>query len=544
MPEPDVLDPETTTQQDFSKFTPLQMQAAAILELRRREKVGAIEKVQNSLSAFVREGWHILEPSTPLVWNWHIDVICKALEDVTRGECKRLLINVPPGHMKSLLVSVFWPAWEWLTMPHRRFIFATYSQPLTLRDSHRCRELMQSSWYRDRIKRQFGPKGNRIWYFTGDQNAKGFYENKERGFRFSTSVGGAGTGHRGDVVAVDDAQNVEEFPTPGSLEAVSSWWDQRMSSRLNDMATGAFVVIQQRVHENDLAGHLIAMDERNKNNPAWTPYRRLTLASEFDPAMPTVEGDPRTQKDELLFPEKFPRDVIEAAKIQLGPYAFASQHQQQPYPASGGILRINAFRFWYPAGTVPPATVALADDQGNTIPAIQIPLPARFDVEALSWDMAFKDTHGSDYVCGQHWGRSAAKLFLLSQVHARLSFTDTIREFRNMCQAAPRALAKWVEDKANGSAVIDTLKSEIMGIVPVNPKGGKEARAHAASPAIEAGNVYLPHPSIAPWVRDAFLPEIAAFPRGKHDDQVDAMTQAIIEMALSGSDFMSRMTRM
>jgi predicted phage terminase large subunit-like protein len=286
------------------------------------------------------------------------------------------------------------------------------------------------------------------------------------------------------------------------------------------------------------------MDDRNASNKAWTPYKRITLASEYDPAMPHTPGDPRTQRGELLFPGKFPLEVIEAAKVQLGPYAFAAQHQQQPYPASGGILRTGAFRFWYPAGTVPPTPVTLTDDKGQTIPAPQIPLPDRFDMEALSWDMAFKDTHGSDFVCGQQWARVGARLFLLSQVHARLSFTDTLREFRAMCQVAPRALAKYVEDKANGSAVIDTLKSEIMGIVPVNPKGGKEARAHAASPAIEAGNVYLPHPSIAPWVRDVFLPEVAAFPRGKHDDQVDAMTQAINELALAGSDFMSRMTRM
>jgi predicted phage terminase large subunit-like protein len=154
------------------------------------------------------------------------------------------------------------------------------------------------------------------------------------------------------------------------------------------------------------------------------------------------------------------------------------------------------------------------------------PLPEKFDEEALSWDMAFKDLKSSDYVAGGHWGRLGANKFLLKQKRAKLSFTDTLAALREMTAASPRATAKFVEDKANGTAVIDSLKNEIDGLIPIEPEGGKFARASAVSPQIEAGNVYLPHPALAPWVND-FIEEAAVFPNGRNDDWVDMTSQLL-----------------
>jgi hypothetical protein len=223
----------------------------SVLESRKAEseRGSVVEAATESLASFVRLGWHVLEPTTPLVWNWHMDAVADHCEAVTDGRITRLLINIPPGHMKSLLVAVFWPAWVWIRRPTWKVIFGTYAETLSTRDSLRCRDLIQSQWYQD----TFRPK----WKIRSDQNQKTFFQNTARGYRIAVSVGGTGTGLRGDTVVFDDPMNVEEYPSEKSLAKAISWWDHRMSSRLNNMATGSRVGIMQRIHENDPAGHLI-----------------------------------------------------------------------------------------------------------------------------------------------------------------------------------------------------------------------------------------------------------------------------------------------
>jgi predicted phage terminase large subunit-like protein len=493
-------------------------------------------KAYRRLADFVRQGWDVLEPGVQLVWSWHIDAICEHLEAVTHGEIRRLVINVPPGHMKSLLVSVFWPAWQWLRRPSWRSVFSAHKIQLSTRDSVKCRNLITSSWY----QRSFEPE----WKLSGDQNLKSLFENTRTGVRQSLSVGAAATGFRGDAVVCDDPLPADEHPSDASLEDVISWWDFQMSSRLNDLSTGVRVLIMQRLHERDLSGHIL---ERGG-------YDHLCLPTEYDPGRRSSTSigwsDPRTERGELLFPAKFPPAVVDEAKVDLGSYGYSGQHQQDPSPPAGGILKRWWWRFWYPAeGRIPrPVMTRLPD--GTFYEHPQMALPSRMHKVAQSWDMAFKGSLDSDYVAGQVWGCCKADFFLLDQVHAQMDFVETKAAVREMCERWPKTSERFVEDKANGPAIVSELQHEVGGFIAVTPEGGKEARAHAVAPIIEAGNVYLPHPSLFPWVSSddprklGLLEELTKFPKVAHDDRVDALTQALIQLRARGGSFLRDMVQM
>lgn len=475
---------------------------------------------QIPLRAFVEEAWPILEPTTPFVPGWHLDAIVDHLEAVTRGDIRQLLINMPPRFAKSLLVSVFWPCWVWTQAPSFRWLFASYAQSLSTRDSLKCRRLLTSGWY----QRHWGG----VFQLTTDQREKTRFDNDCTGYRLATSVGGAATGEGGDGIVVDDPHNVREAESTADRTAVLDWWDRTMSTRGNDPATVRKVIVMQRLHEQDLAGHLLAKGG----------WEHLCLPMEYERPhgpvpTPTAIGwqDPRTEPGALLWPERFGPEEVAQLKLDLGSYGAAGQLQQRPSPAEGGILKRHWFGFWQPRGTqLPPVPVTLPDGTRREI--VPIDLPARFALQLQSWDMAFKDFKASDFVAGGVWAQLGAQCFLLDQVHARLSFPRTLDAVTTMTTKWPAALMKLVEDKANGPAVIQTLQTKVAGLIAVTPEGGKVARAHAVAPTVEAGNVFLPHPAVAPWVWD-FLEECAAFPNGAYDDQVDQMTQALHRLQLS-----------
>lgn len=448
---------------------------------------------------YVRDAWHVVEPATLFVDGWHLHVMEEHLEAVTAGQIRRLIITIPPRHMKSLLVSVFWPTWMWTTWPWLRYLWASYAQPLATRDSIKCRRIIQSPWYQAHYGSSF--------MLTGDQNLKNRFENDRTGLRLATSVGGVGTGEGGDIVYVDDPHKVKQVESKVQRETVLDWWDGEMSTRLNDPERGAFVVLGQRTHHEDLQGHLLMTSEG---------WEHLNLPSEYDPKRSVVTclglKDPRTKPKQLLYPERFPATAIAEARRTMGSYRFEGQHNQNPSPPEGGILKRKWWRFY-----------------GGPDPRYR--LPGSFDEVIQSWDMTFKDTTGSDYVCGQAWGRKGADAYLMpEEVHDRLDFPATIRAFIAFSKRYPKARIKLIEDKANGPAVISSLRRKIPGLIPVEPKGGKEARAHAVSYLSEAGNVYLPHPSICPWI-DEFIEELAQFPTGPYDDRTDAATQALKRMS-------------
>jgi predicted phage terminase large subunit-like protein len=297
-----------------------------------------------------------------------------------------------------------------------------------------------------------------------------------------------------------------------------------MSTRVNDPRTAAKVVVMQRCHQQDLSGHLLEQGG----------WELLCLPAEYEgPTRVTSIGfsDPRTQTGELLWPDRFGPIEIANLKVSLGSYAAAGQLQQRPSPAGGGIFKRHWWRFWQmPGANLPPVIVSLPDGTQISITAIDV--PRRVDEQIQSWDCAFKNLETSDYVVGQLWGRVGSIFLLGDQIRDHMDCPGTVKAVREFSKRCPHAFAKLIEDKANGSAVIQMLQHEIPGILAVNPEGGKEARAAAVSPLIEAGNVYLPHPLQAPWVND-FIEECAAFPNGAHDDQVDAMTQALLRFNMA-----------
>ena len=237
-------------------------------------------------------------------------------------------------------------------------------------------------------------------------------------------------------------------------------------------------------------------------------------------------SDPRTTPGELLWPGRFGPVEVETIKNDLGPRDAAGQLQQRPTPADGETLKRWYWRFWHhPNEPLPP--VKVKGPGGGLVERPVIPLPAKFDDALQSWDMSFKDTKAGSFVVGQAWGKAAANRFLLDQFRGRINFPATVAEVRAMTANFPWVVTKLVENKANGPAVVATLQDEIAGMIEVEPEGGKESRANAASKVAESGNVYLPHPEIAPWVLK-FIEECAGFPFGSNDDQVDAFSQAQI----------------
>lgn len=494
-------------------------EAAQLLLDRRRER----EKARASLAEFVRQAWHVLEPGIPLVWNWHLDVMCDALERQARGETeyRKLAFFVPPGTMKSLTVSVFAPAWEWLDNPARRKFNLSNDDKLATRDSKRMRDLITSEWYLALAAQCAARHGLPMWELAPDQNQKVNFENSARGSRMCLSMGAAITGKRADDIVIDDPVDAKAV-VEGSVDqvrdrmkAVNDVYDYVLPTRVNDLATARWTLIMQRLHEEDLGAHVMA-------EGGWTV---INLQMEYEPDNKLNHpADPRTKAGELLFPGKFPRVEVDKLKTKLKRHWW-SQCQQNPRPGDGGPLKRWYWCFWYPHEMrIPPAPVRVVKPDGSVHECKQMPLPKRLGAQSQSWDMAFKDTKDSAYVVGQVWAEFMADSFLLDQVRDKMDFVASVAAVRNLSARWPRALEKLVEDKANGSAVINTLKRELPGLVEIQPEGGKEARANAASPAIESGNVFLPHPALVPTI-NALIDECEAFPAGAYADQVDALTQ-------------------
>lgn len=484
-----------------------------------------LELACRSLAEFVQQGWHTVEPATKLEWNWHLDLLCRALEEQARGNLKyrKLLIEIPPGTMKSLIVSVFAPAWQWLEQPERRKLFFSNDDKLAVRDSRRMRDVINSHWYA-RVRAYVAQRKNeRPWYIAHDQNEKINFENSKKGFRQCLSLGANVTGKRADDICIDDPIDAKEVIN-GSIEQVRTRLEEAnnviekvLPNRVNDLATACWTLVMQRLHTDDPAGRAQAENEDGE-------WMVISLQMEFEPGNPKNHpSDPRSKPGDLLHEKKFPKAEVEKLKKKLDRH-YSAQYQQNPLPADGGPLKKWYWCFWYPQGAVPPPPVRFMKPDGTLHTAKQMMLPLGLGGHMQSWDMAFKDTKDSAYVVGQVWASKLADSFLLDQIRDKMDILATIDAVRALTKTWPQALGKLIEDKANGPAVMKTLQREIAGFDPVEPDGGKEARANAVAPVCRSGNVWLPHPSVAPWVNGLLL-ELESFPGTKYADQVDALTQ-------------------
>ena len=449
-------------------------------------------QLEGSLRRYVEQAWPLLEPVGPFLPNWHIDYLVEHLEAVTAGEITRLLITMPPRYMKSLLVSVLWPTWEWIHHPTRRWVFASYAESLAVKHSVDRRTVLQSAWYQDRW-------GDRV-HLAADQNEKREFHNTRRGHMVATSIGGSILGKGGNRIVVDDPHNPTQAESDVQREAAIAFFSRTLSTRLDNKNTDALIVVLQRLHERDLAAVCLEQD-----------YTVICLPAEAEVA--TTLTFPRSRRvhhrevGDVLWPAREGPAVLAKQKRLLGSAAYAGQYQQRPVPAGGLLFK----RAWFKLYTERPP--------GGTW--------------LQSWDMTFKDSPTGDYVVGLQAVRHGADLYLIDRAKGQWTFTETCRRVLAWHQRYPQTGTILIEEAANGAAIINVLSRDIPGIIAVTPEGGKYARAQAATPMLEAGNVWLPDPrpygTLVPeraWVDD-FIDQCCAFPSGAHDDDVDALTQLI-----------------
>lgn len=434
---------------------------------------------------------------------------------------QNLLVNVPPGTGKSRVLGVCTPAWMWTRWPSWRAIFLSANPRVAMRDSVLCRDVIESRWYQETFQV--------AWHLKDDQNAKGLYWNSAAGFRQASGFSAKVVGDRADALVIDDPNDAKEVHSPAERDDVNQRWSDSISNRVNDERSSVRIGIQQRMHEQDWSGHVLATEPgRWEHLRLPMEYERRkpgeeTVAEEgAGPGCPcascrrghTAIGwrDPRTQEGELLDPVRYPERVLVPKRAQS--YFYAGQYQQRPSPAAGGLFKRVWWRFWrYAWQEVVPELAART-----------VIVPDRFDDEALSWDCAFVKTEGSSLVAGGHWGRAGPDKYLLHLFWERATFTETRDALEEQAMTYPNATAILVENKANGPAVIESLRSKVSGIIPIEPKGGKEARAAATSPMVDAGNVIIPlH---AEW-RDRYIEQHATFPKGAQNDAVDQQSQML-----------------
>jgi predicted phage terminase large subunit-like protein len=500
--------------------------AVALVRNSRLDGVRA-EKCRRSLFEFTRAAWNIVDPAMPFRDNWHVGAICESLEAVAKFQITQLVINIPPGFAKSILACVMFPAWQWARDPKEQMIFASYSDVLAKRDSMRTRDLINSEWY----QRSFVEDR---WSIKTDRNRQDWFETTQTGRRQCTSVGGGGTGLRGNLVVVDDPINALDAHSEAARDEAIRWWDGTMPSRVNDPMRAAWVIIMQRLHEQDLTGHVLAKgkeDESVRYEHLCLPMRyesdrKCTVYVKRDGVREELLHDPRTEEGELLFPALYPDEAVRRLETKLGAQA-SGQLQQSPSPSDGGMFKIGHWRFWKPDGTGPILSLVKRPRGWYDGPARPLP---KMEKTVISLDANFKEGKKNDYVVFTVWGTHRADRYLLDMRRGRVDFQTTLAWFRELVRKYPGAYAKYVEDKANGSAVINTLSKEIAGIIAVTPEGGKESRAAAIQPQVQSGNVYLPDG--APWIEE-FVEEFKKFPNGANDDMVDSTSQALI--ALMGS---------
>jgi predicted phage terminase large subunit-like protein len=484
------------------------------------------EYCEASLKFFLQQSWPVLQPGVPFQDSWHIEMLCEYLQALSRREIRRLIINIPPRMLKSTICSVAFPAWRWLSAPQEKFLAASFGLTLAKRDSRRCRNLIASSWYQSRWGSKFG--------LSGDQNEKGRFENDRGGFRIIASVEGGVLGEGGSVVLIDDPNDLERMNKEPETypQSVREWYSGSMSSRNIDPKTDVRLVIQQRAsYGGDLTEYLLDMGG----------WEQVVIPNEWDGKKtigPLAYPDPRTKHGELLFPERLGPEETDLLKREQRQH-YPGQYNQRPSIGGKSGLKREWFRFYNPPGMGvvdaegKPRPVRVAIGDGTFVETAPVELPAVFEQVVQSWDMAFKGTEENDTVAGHAWGRIGSNSYLLDRDSAHRTFLETLGAVRRMSERVP-CPEKLVEDKANGPAVIDALKNEIPGLIAVNPAGGKWSRVAAISGYVEAGNVHLPNPDLFPWVWE-LLTEFAAGQAAKHDDDTDAMSQALKRLYDAGA---------
>lgn len=475
-----------------------------LLDAIKREKL--YRAAEASLVEFTRQAWPIIEPTTKFVDNWHVHAIAEHLEAISAGEMGNLLINIPPGCMKSILVSVMWPAWEWIVDPSLRILGASYGEDLAVRDAQKTRDIIISEWYQARWNHVQIKKGS-------DQKTK--YDLTASGWRMATSVGGRATGSHPRRKIVDDPHSAKQAQSDAERKTAVEWVGNTLSTR--GASQGAItVVVMQRLHEMDVSGFILSELKDD--------YEHLFIPMRYEPGTAkkrTSIGwkDPRTKEGSLLWPELFPEKVLAKIETALGSYGTAGQMQQRPAPAGGGILKTAHFQLW---------------PQDRALPT--------FDAVIQSWDTAFTERSTGDPSACTVWGAGRFEgkqvAILLDYDAATLAYPalkkKVIADWGNLYGEDKRhADFVLVEKKASGQSIIQDLQVAGIPVKGYNPgNADKVARAHMTAPILETDCIYVLESKANPgkpvsWAQP-FIDECALFPNGAHDDGVDTFTQTMI----------------
>ena len=461
------------------------------------------EMAEKSLLAFYQCAWNEFEADT-FIPNWHHTAMCEALEALFKNEISNLIIQISPGSSKSSLTSVSFPVWSWIHDPSTRFITSSSTDKLALRDPVRSRRLINSEWFQSK----WGDRFNLL----PDTNRQSKYENDKFGYRIGTTPTGAATGERYEIFICDDPHKALEAYSQSSKDRVWQWYSETMSTRGGRSPRQC--IMHQRLAEDDLIGRILANEDLNK----WEVLN-ITMEYEKTKYLWTSTNilpnrDPRTKEGELMWPSKYNLDYVNDKKKVLGDRGYSAQFRQTPVGKEGGIVKKNYLRFY-------------------SFVTKQL-LISSMDYLIGSWDLTFGDT-GDSYCVGQVWGRKGPDKYLIDQYRGKWDFPNQVRFMRQMREDYPQIRGVLVEKKANGDALISTLKKEVPGLVPVNLReiggGDKMVRLMACITEFEAGNIYIPDRKYYAWV-DEFINELTLFPVGKNDDQVDACTQALNYLAL------------
>lgn len=453
------------------------------------------ETLRRDLYAFVLEAWDQVEPTTPYVDGWHIMAIANYLQALAEGriQSNSLLINVPPRHMKSLLCNVFFPAWIWTKWPGAKFLCFSYSEALTIRDSMKCRQLIGSRWYQERFAVEINPRAD----------SKDKFENLMGGYRYCFGTGGSIAGQGGDFLIIDDPLEISKANSKAERERVNYTYDNAIATRGNDPRTVKKILIMQRLHDEDLCGHVIERGD---------PWELLILPAEYEGIERFHSSigfrDPRQEKGELLWPSRFGPAELAAMKQTLSEIGAAGQLQQRPTPLLGAIFK----RDWF------------------AIRKESMPCVGRY----FSWDTAASIEDTAAYTCGIV-GELAPdyRLFIRDVWREKIEFPqlqyaveEQARKYGGLKSTVMKDII--IENKSSGIQVIQSMKQIspfAPRVMPYTPKGDKIARAYEAAKWCEKGMVILPYPDEkAPWLK-AFEDELFDFPNSQYKDQVDALSQ-------------------
>lgn len=443
---------------------------------------------KDSYFEFFNIAWEVLEPTTELIPNWHIKYLCDLLQSeveriaVGKPKDKDIIINIPPRSLKSSITTIFLNAWTWIRYPHLKFITASYNQELANSLSTATRRLIESNWYQEHFGHTFK--------LTTDQNTKSWFENDKGGMRKAVGVGSGITGQGCDIKIVDDALNPQMADSDAERLNCLEWYDKTLFSRLNNQNIGIRIIIMQRLHQNDLTGHLLSKRAMY--------YKHICIPVE-NTEMVSPKELVGNYKDGLFFPKRFPASSLSEYKSNLGTYGYSGQMLQSPSPKEGGIIKQQWWKYY------------------REIPNI--------NRKVWSWDTAVKTGSSNDYSVGILFGETDTGYYILDFMRDKLEYPE-LKRMVQACNNKNRADAILIEDKSSGQQIIQDLqRGTNLPIINFKTDKDKQARVRICSSVIESGKVFLPENS--DWLVD-FLKEFNNFPNAMHDDIVDATTQGLM----------------